>query len=196
MKEIKIDKFNSPEIDTVRVLQKKYSVSIGNGTTHYFGSKRDSLAFLAETNRFLNSKMHELNFIYIDSWAKYRKTWAYFKHNKPTMSQSLTGKEQKCIEITKTIESTFNLCVNRSHYPNGNHFIFNWLNLISIKICEMVEILKTIHKSKSNAVDVYECEIILKRSNLVVNDLENYGKKTGVIEYKNKIIDFPLSVAK
>lgn len=176
MKNVTIKKYRKPDATSALAADHFYSVHLGNGTTKLFGSKRECLAFLAETNRFLNLKLHECNYIFCDVFAEYRQNWFYFEHNKPSMSENLTHAERKCELAIDSIKQAFDMLVTRGNWENGNEFMFMHFNNILENMSEICQTLIGLQKKKSNGVDVARLEILKQRIAFTSSSLVNYNK--------------------
>lgn len=155
---------------------KNYLVYLGNGTTHNFAQTRQAKRFLALTSKFLTKTLYELRFIFCQVNTIYIRNWAYFKHNKATMSHRHIVDETFCKETLRATEDTFDLVVNRCEYPNGNYFAFQKQQLITRYLADVVLRLDKLHKTKSNAVDRFEFDAIYTRLQQIETELSNYSQ--------------------
>ena len=87
MKQIKIQEINLPDKSSHYIKDKMYNILLGNDHREYFGSEKLAEKFLAETNRFLNIKLHEANYLYYTLFAEFRKCWFFFTANDPQIAK-------------------------------------------------------------------------------------------------------------
>lgn len=141
-----------------------YRVALGNNYTVEFTSKRDALAFLAETNRFLNGQLYQLSSLYADSFRLYRNAWIYFAHGK---SNGLNDVQYICSAKITAIESAFNLAVDRSQWENGNFLVFAQLNFIVDEITALCNNLKRVFEHRGITNSLYEADSFISRANFI-----------------------------
>jgi len=165
------------------ISNKTYKVPIGNGITRAFDSKKKALKFLADTNRFLNTKLHELNFIYSDVYLQYRRNWFYFDHHK-SPGASLFALERTVRTYLSQTEETFDLICSRSGYENGNYFVFAHFKTIFNGLKAAIRSLQKLQKSKSSAVDIHKLQVLYDR--IIHLENETYQFDGNVIQ---EIID-------
>lgn len=175
MKKIKLQNYSKPDIGSFRTSDLVYSVALGNGFKKSFASEKQTLAFLSETNRELNAKLYELNFLYSDILRLYRASWLYFETGK---DKELNNIEYQCNEKMQTIERGFNLMVDRSGWENGNYHVFNHFHSIIDQIKELCELLCQVFKRRGLTGSLYESEGFVMRADYIA---------TAIIIYPNKI---------
>lgn len=130
MKRIRINTIMEPETGTSYLKQRLYSVFLGNDQKRYFTNLKDAKRFVAETNKMLNSKLHELNYMYSFVFAEYRKIWFYFDADS-RLPLDLKKMEQEIHSLFNNVEFAFNQVINTSHRQNGNYTAFkNLFNII------------------------------------------------------------------
>jgi len=139
-----------------------YTVAIGNGITKDFVNKKHCLKFLADTNRFLTNKLHEVNFILSDLQVMYRRNWFYFDNLKSAAAE-MYSLERICIFNLSGIEEKMDLLVSRSGYENGNHFVFSHFRSIFSLLIDTIKILQKLQLKKSSAVEVHKLEVLYIR---------------------------------
>ncbi len=167
MKHVKISKYHKQN--------DQYVVYLGNGTCHYFKQEVQTLRFLALSSKFLTKMLYDLWFIYGQVNTLYHRNWAYFKHNKATMSHRHVVDETFCKETIRSVEDQFDLIINRCEYTNGNYFAFQ-KQMVIVRCCKDVILkLDKLQKSKSNAVDRFEFDAIFDRLKHIETNLEGYG---------------------
>lgn len=153
---------------------KDYLVTLGNGHTAQFSTLKSVRKYLVDTNRYLNFKLHEMNYILADLQRQYRRNWFYFDHNKNSEKANLYGMDRRCQNNFSRIAETFDLIIERSSFENGNQFVFTHFNNLFQRCREIAGDLQSLQRSKSNAVDVYELQVILERIRSVERDLKSY----------------------
>lgn len=170
MKKIKLNNYSCPVPGSVRTADKFYHVSLGNGYKCSFASEKETLQFLAETSKELNTKLYELNFLYADILRLYRGSWLYFSGSKNI--------EQICSDKMSVIERAFNLLVDRSTWINGNYLTFNHFHTIINELVSLCSLLSDLFKKRGLTGSVYECESFILRAEYI---------KTCIVIYPNRL---------
>lgn len=155
---------------------KVYSVSLGNGYNGKFPSRKIALAFLAETNRDLNTKMYELNFLFSELLRTYRASWIYFEKN--------ANIESICAEYILRIETSFNLLVNRAGYENGNYFVFSHFHSIIDCINDVCNTLQVVYVKRGLTGLIYETNSYITRANYIKTYIVIYPRKLEHVQDK------------
>lgn len=168
MKRIKIDKVQAPDPKPVYVWQTKYRVALGNGVRKQFTSRKLALAFLADTNRFLNLKLHEANLFYGEVFTEYRNNWFYFGEN-------ADRSEIKCENLLQQIREPFKLLVTRSNWMNGNDFTWKHLHTIFELLLQVLAELRALHRQKSKYAELRRILIIESRIQFAQSQLNRYA---------------------
>jgi hypothetical protein len=137
-----------------------YKVTLGNGIYKEFLNRKNCKKFLADCNRYLTLKLIEANTIFVTLFIHYRRNWFYFDHNKHPSFQ-LYESDRLCKRNMDSIEKVFDIMVERSHYQNGNHFVFAHFQMIFRDMKQIITYMSALMKSKSNAVDVHEMQVLL-----------------------------------
>jgi hypothetical protein len=171
MRAINLFKIELPNKSSHYIKQRMYLIGLGNGAKRYFSNLKEAKAFMTETNRFLNDRLHELNYQYGVIFSEYRKVWFYLSDNYETRKF-----EAKIIECFSFIDKFFMQAGTRSGTINGNYFVFNYLfgiceHLMTI-IDEIINVLKQRHYSaEEKRVDTFKRQIVFIKS-----ELDNFGK--------------------
>ena len=190
MKKIRLKNYISPDKKSVRTIDKLYRVSLGNGFSANFPNEKETQAFLAETNRELNSKMYELNFLFAEVLKISRHAWPYFelgqKHVKNNLQEII---KNKIIEV----ENSFNLAVDRADWENGNHTVFNHLYSIIGTIKEICQDISQLYLIKNNSVAMYEADSLIVRLEHIYTSIVIYPQKIELVT-ENKQIKAVLKV--
>lgn len=169
MKHIKINKYHK--------INDAYVVYLGNGTVHKFKQERQAKRFLSVTSTFLTKTMYDLRYIYSQIELQYNRNWAYFYHDKKSMSSKKSLDDNFCKGTIRLIQDEFDLIVERCEFTNGNYFSFQKLILIIKESKRIVHTLDKVHKSKSNAVDRYEYDALFDRLTFLESKLNNYNER-------------------
>lgn len=134
MNKIKIANFKKPDYTSVYIKYRMYSVSLGNGITEYFTTEKNVKRYLAITNRNINYKLSEINYLMNFVYQEYRSKFGFIQ---------ITDIE-RITDLLKSIENNFYKLITTSTSPNANHFIYNYFS----SLCEnMIEILDIIEKT-------------------------------------------------
>ncbi len=160
------------------------TIYLGNGTVHHFTNQKQANLFLTITNKALTQNLYELRFLYVEIWKQYQRDWGYFGHNKPTMTADVRHQDRECSDLLKATEQSFNLCIERSSWANGNHFVFTHLNRVIYNLKQVLLVLNRIHRRKSNTVELYEFDNLFKRIQSVEHDIITYGQHKAAVLVK------------
>lgn len=172
MKKIKLRNITLPAPLAPYTEQTLYRVYLGNGYVCKSPALREAKRFLAETNRFLNVQMHELNLIYCDVFRQYRRNWFYFSH--AFAGAELISSDRDCREAMRDTERIFDLLIERSHHINGNFLVFAFFKSIIGNLDTVIGVLTEMMKEKSNGVDVQELQAIKRRIRYITFNLNRY----------------------
>lgn len=164
MKNIRIKVFNRPDLSNVNLGFRKYSVSLGNGCKLYFDSQRATLKFLAETNIFLNSKLHECNYIYSLMLTEMRQAWLY----------SLPPEERKLAGCIADVEKGFNSIVHVSGI-NQNQFVFLHFQTVTRAMSQMAEYIIIIYRSRKYYGDIQRIMHLQRQIKKASEELASFG---------------------
>ena len=85
-----------------------YAVHLGNESQNYFSNLKDAKQFIADTNRFLNLKLHEFNQVYIVILSVYQRNWFYFGGQHGEIDYNLNNIEQKITDNIQLIIKDMN----------------------------------------------------------------------------------------
>lgn len=139
-----------------------YTVYIHSELKIKFKNRVHAEQFLIDISKFFNSKLNELNMIYIDVFREYRYAWFY-------------DSSDEILRIINLIEKTFLRLVS-SNSPNHNYFVFKDI----LAVCDNItyicdEIIKINEKNKIyNAVNrIKTFKFNVER---IINELNSYSK--------------------
>jgi hypothetical protein len=169
MKHVTINKFHKQN--------KNYVVYLGNGTCHNFKQERQATQFLATTSKFLTKNLYELRMSFNQITVQYNSDWAYFFHDKKTMSSKKSMDDAFCKETLRAIQDTFDIIIERCEFTNGNYFAFQKSIHIVKELKRVVLQLDKLHKSKSNAAERYEFDTYYENLDRLENKVQNYSER-------------------
>jgi hypothetical protein len=164
MKQIKINKITFPVPGSHLIKNKSYTVNLGNGFAGAFASEKKALAFLAQTNKFLNEKFVELNFLYADFLRFARCNWLYFDTAVFT-------------SYCSNIERCFSLMATKSGFTNGNYFVFSQFKVIVRELIAVCKQFEALLLGRGITAGAYEVRSFAKRANYIFICVFNYPKE-------------------
>ncbi len=184
MKRIKLTNYTPPDKSSVFTENLKYSVSLGNGYSASFANGKEAKAFLAETNRELNNKMYELNLLFGDVIKMYRNAWPYFDFGRKSVVNNLQGIIKDRVD---GVENSFNLLVDRSHFENGNSFVFSHFYSIIDSLKKICSDLSEMYCSKNHPVLMYEADSLNVRLDYIYTSVVIYPQKIELVKENRQI---------
>lgn len=153
---------------------------LGNGLRLKFTSKRSLNQFIAETNRFLNRGLVNINLLLSDCYREYRLMWFI-------SSNVHKGKKTNYENIAREISENIKCCEIMlekfgKHYWGSDDPFFSFIDMIkSARYCAAAaRQMEQFHKARNNTHSLYNCQNIADRSLSMIAKLENY--QTGVKE--------------
>lgn len=170
MKEIKIKNFSKSKKD--------YHVYLGNGTCNVFSSVRDVNCFLASTNNFLTTQLHEISLLKKDVSSAFSDLWFYF--DKPKMFPL----QRACESSLQLALDSLEIAVNRAAFTNGNYFVFTHFLNVSENLENCIRVFASVYSSTKNRNGIYIMDSLLRRVMLFRYEVENYGKRSTTILFK------------
>lgn len=185
MKQIKIQHFTHPDKQSVYTDRQKYKITLGNGYESTFTDKKRLSNFITETNIFLNAKLHELNFIYIELFGFYRVGWFYMDQTKRSQL-NLHQLEVKTQHSLRQMDQAFNLITSRSGFTNGNHFVFSHFKSIINPQIDLINNLLQLYKSKGHTDKVYKLEFLKNQLLFIDNEIKVYPETETNLKEKLK----------
>ncbi len=184
MKKIKLVNYNRPNLKSVRIKDKLYSVSLGNGYTSTFPNEKETLAFLAQTNRDLSTKMYELNFLFSEVLRTYRNAWPYFEPGKRSIENNLQGIIK---DRVSAIENSFNYMVDRAGMENGNHLTFTHFYSIIDSIKEVCSDIIQLFYTRNLTNSMYEAQSFLTRLDHLYTAIVIYPQKIELVKENRQV---------
>ena len=167
MKKVKVTNLTYPVKNSIYVKEKKYWVALGNKVRVSFTNRKNALAFIAQTNRFLNEKTFELNKIYVDIFSEYRRIWFYFD----SKNARLMNFEQQI----GFLEKRFDLLIDTSSYEDGNYNAFFHIRGIVYLLQEMLTQMQRVMAGKNNYAEKYNLGIYLRRLDDLLQAVNDYA---------------------
>lgn len=168
MKKIKIQGIRPPDLNSNYTRQRLYEVFLWNSEKLLFTNHKEVKRFLAETNRFLNDYLHELNYVYTQVFSCYRYAWLILDDD---------IREQANIDETlQTINKTFELAINRSHWTNGNYNTGRHLFHVIEDLSEIISLLTQFYKRKFYYREIQLLEVFSRQLGFLNEKLTNYAK--------------------
>jgi hypothetical protein len=181
MRQIKISAVGYPG-KTHYIKFNMYSVFLGNESKNYFSNLKDAKQFVADTNRFLNLKLHEFNQVYISILSEYQRNWFYFDSQNGKANKNLSFSEGKITDNLQAIIKAMNFMVNRSGSPNGNYYTYsNFFNCLDYS-AEILNNLIIVLKERKHYVEIKSCEILNSQLVKIREDINSYGKSPHIEE--------------
>jgi hypothetical protein len=159
---------------------KCYDVWFGNRICVSFSSKRDMAKFMAETNKFLQSKMVELNDIFCKVFYEYRQIWftQIGNTNQPLSEMHI----QKL--ITDILMQFDRICYN-SVTTTQSGWAFIALQNICLMLDEAIKIISILNKKRNNTIQYHNINILGNRVIILQNELQQYpAEKPQKARYK------------
>lgn len=165
---------NSINIRQRHSMQNPIEFCIGNGRRLRFASKRESAAFVAETNRYLTKCLVILNKTYVEVFTEYRNFWmiacnckAGTKTNYLELSQKIKSNLQAADQMLDKFSATW----FRSNDP---FFAFIDLKKVALFTSEAADMLCQHHKKRNNTTAYYNCLVLEERCKLIIGRLSDY----------------------
>lgn len=184
MKAIKLQHFTEGKKESIYTQRKKHLVQLGNGSKNYFTDKKELIAFLSETNLFLNKKLQELNFIFIEVFALYRVGWFYMDNSRNKKQLNLKQIDDNARSELLNLLKAFDIIVARTNSPNSNHFTFTHFVSIITSLNEILNTLLTLYQSKRHTDKLYKINFLLDQVKQVETELKHYPKTQKELQKK------------
>lgn len=175
MKKIELKKPESPDKSTVYKKHKLYNVYLVKHT-YYFTNKKDAEKFVAETNKFLNQILHDVNFRLIEVYRMYRLAWFYFADSSHGVNRMYLDRKIES-ELRNTETFLHRLIFNTKGY-SATDFIFTFLRNSIDCIDRICSWLITVYAKRSEHANVYILENIQAGNKLNIEKIESYLEKS------------------
>jgi chaperonin cofactor prefoldin len=184
MKAIKLQHFTRGNKNSVYKERKKYLVQLGNGSKNYFTDKKQLNAFLTETNLFLNKKLQELNFIFIEAFAIYRVGWFYMDNSRTKKQLNLKQIDDNARAELNNLLKAFDIIVSRTSSPNSNYFTFSHFVNIITSLKAILNTLLELYESKRHTDKLYKINYLIEQVKQVETELKHYPKTQKELQKK------------
>jgi hypothetical protein len=169
MKKIKIETYSTPRPESHYSRDKYYWVWLGNGSKRLFSNRKHAEAFLVKTNRFLNEKIFELNRLYVEIFAEYRRLWFYFDSDRKIVSEQVD-------DLMVWINRKFTITIENSRNENGNFNVFRNLRQIISDLSHIINVCSDLQAQKNNWVEKYNLIVMQRRLSDIENEIGNYER--------------------
>lgn len=163
------------KIKNYSVKGSKYQVALGNGCLFVFKSIKHKDKFLTVTSKFLTECLIKINRVYIQTFSKYREAWFYFYDEKKPNPYLHTRTEIECKADLIAVQDILDRLVLLCKGVNGNHWTFSMLDKSCSILITTLSGLKTLHASRSNTFELYECNALINDLVIIKSSLKNYG---------------------
>lgn len=170
MRQVRLWHIVLPDKSSVYIKQKQYSVFLGNGAKCYFTNLKDAKQFIAETNRFLTSILHELNRLYGELFVEYRKVWFYMSDNYETKR---VEKDLKLLFIE--LDNYFARIGDKNTTLNGNYFVFNNLNGIIDVLEKLIKFISEVYRTRRHFSEIKTVQSFIRQLESLRRDLKEYA---------------------
>lgn len=152
----------------------EYIVWFGNRVGVRFASKRNIREFLADTNRFLNRVIIELNELYITLFAEYRRIWLTLMNFKSGNITNLAQEEREMQKNINDIADQFSRVGNSAHGTSSGAWSFIHLQNVCFMMNAVITQIVKISKARNNTAQYHSLEILIERITILANRLGNY----------------------
>lgn len=125
----------------------RFTIYLGNQRWLRYSTQKDCSFAIAEINRRLNDALFELNEMWIQSFAEYRRIWFYLT---PLSNRS---DETTIINLNQDIAKVMALLTERSSWQNGNEFSFKYFYLIIESLTEQYKVFSKLRRSRKQCLE-------------------------------------------
>jgi len=180
MKKIALNHLLPADKSSIYIKSKSYQLYLGNGHKVRFRNETKAKAFLVEVNESLNFCLLRINKVYKDLFCHYRDVWFYLDNGKKAVAEDVMIRN-----MFDAIDKNFELMVTRSHFENGNNFVFKYLNHCLENLTEIASILQEIDLARHEYIDHRMVKVILVEIKSIKNDVNNLGFDKGTVKLKD-----------
>jgi len=183
MKKIAISNIQNPKLNSSMIRDKLYHIYLGNNQTVYFKNEKHAKRYLVELNVFLNSKLLEINNIYIYIFIDYRKMAIIY--NEYFLNDNHAQELILCIDkfFIKSVSQTCS-------WANRNNFYFLNIQKLIGYLIELCNVLIRILRKKRSFLYDNSLLCLIERLNEINHSIEIYGiedqKNTPVCWYDHR----------
>jgi hypothetical protein len=156
-----------------------YRIVLGNGQKEYFSSEKKAKRYLAEINRNLNSRLHELNQVYALITQEYRNKWFYFD------IVTIENVNSKMNSIDKAM---LKLIIPRSG-PNFNYYVFTDISIIVKNLTDIINIIQKASLADGTYTEVHRITFLDSWIKRINNDILNYKPDVNDIINDDSIVN-------
>lgn len=164
MKKINLTHYTLPEKTSWLKVNNTYTLLLGNELRCSFSNETKCKKFLAETNRFLNLQLQEINQIYIQTFSEYRNL--YF----------IIDFEQNIESSLNDVDKLFKRVFFNNHSENSNCFVFMHMFRLIDELKLVIEKLIEFNQTCNNYARANILASLLLRTENCIKSLMNYGK--------------------
>lgn len=177
MKKVQLKVKEPYDKDSIMKIHRLYSTRLPNHKVAYFKSRREALAFVNLTNKFLTFKVYEWNEIYMDLIMAYRKIWPYLHHHKKG-GNTLVFEEREIKKELSLLEKHIDKLTD--------NFINNKYGVRSFGMCELhaknvLKLILEFYKRRNVSYDQHIVHMIRTRIDQVDYELQNWSPEKKVI---------------
>lgn len=149
-----------------------YSVYLGNRRTVTFTSSRLARAFIADTNRFLNDRLRDLNYLLGQAYVDYRAAWPLL-HNGQT--PVLQDTEVRLRGYLAAADGALDRAVRNTRGPNGIHFAWRALEAGAGALQTFGDVLAELYRYKTQGVQQHQVRMRGRLAREVNEALRDYA---------------------
>lgn len=132
-----------------------------------FTNMKDAQVFIKQTNDFLTSKLFEMNEIFVEAFALYRRQWFYLED---------LGQVRIIRHYMEEIHQGFDLMIHKSNIDGYSYLVFSWFKIISRDMLAIIEILSSSYQRHNHWTGIKIIEVLKNRINNLVNEIFSYGR--------------------
>ncbi|MCX6282924.1 MAG: hypothetical protein NTW31_01605 [Bacteroidetes bacterium] len=170
MRKIKLENYSTPEKSATYQKQRTYRLWLGNDVTVCKTSEKAIITAITAVNDELNNYLAEINQMYIDYFAMYRRRW--FILDPENGNKEIEKNVRNCLN---EIDRYLNLIVERYSFPNGNHFVFKHLNCIFNEFQNILTAFIQVDTKKNNYGEIQSLKANIKRVNSLQKEMNSLG---------------------
>jgi hypothetical protein len=170
MKKIKVNRIDE--------LNKKYVVTLGNGSQHHFNSIRKAEAFQNKTNKFLTELLYQVNQLYSDLFQVYRQCWGYFTPTESTHNFKYFSSGDKIKKDFENIDSLLTALTENQHRKTSYYRVYADFRIIHESIINICTSLNNVIQSKSITFLNIRINQFITNANHLNNSIQNYATTT------------------
>jgi hypothetical protein len=171
MKVIQYTTVSLPQKEHFTQKSQYYGVSLGNGFSCQFTSKRDADKFAVSTKSFLTDCLIELNELYIDVWTDYRRNWFYFTGRTTESHKAMHKVESEIINSLQAVEN----CFGKIERTTDNFTPWRLISKAISSVLDIIDHLFLVRKKRNEYVERKNLEILRKRAHSLIYSMSDYG---------------------